>query len=431
MVDFSLQSVSKRRFGVSSHSVPPTVTIERAWRGLARLNNVRMPVLSNTSLPSAPGVSVYNVNDVGLKFNSWGKGLSSENSQASALMEFIERFSSENPTFDQDSMPRLSSREELPSRSHSFDTLGAYNFQHALYGDDLKNVKRRPLLWSKAYSLTYGEEVWLPSSRIWVNFSQQQIRDYCCTNGFSANNTREEAILQGLCEIVERHTLHLHFLNQNRPPMWRIPSEAIRDSGLREALHALKENGWVIVSNLHKTGLPFYTTSVWMHNPTSDYQYRTNGSYIHFATACSVDTAVSRCLTECVQSMSAEKIWRDRHAEARLKLTTNILEDLELRLESPKMEEPAEGLEHESDDFRDDIECAVSALASLNIEVLVADCTHSDLAIPVVRVICPTLQPNFLLHRRHLFHPMAIVTRHVERYQAVWDHARTSPSASV
>lgn len=423
MTKLTLQSVPKRLFGINFHSISPEATVERAMASLSKLTSQLMPALLNTSLVDAPGISIFSAGRPHSGYNAWGKGLSPASSRASAVMEFIERFSAETPVFGAHNQPFLSPRGELPFRSHGFDTLCAYNFQHAIY-KDLATLADRPLLWSKAYSLTHAEDVWVPTTRIWVNFSQQHIEDYCCTNGFSANNTREEAILQGLCEVIERHTLHLHFLNQARPSLSRIPLDRIENPALKETIVSLQLAGWVIVANLHQTGLPFHTTSVWMQNPKSQYVYSTEGSHVHFATACTIEASLSRCLTECVQSMSAEKIWRARHPDVQLSFSRNLLEDLELRLMSKRLESSTDEVSHTTDDFRDDIEAAVSILEALGTEVLVADCTHPSLGIPVVKVFCPGLQPNFLLHKRQPFDPMAIVSSHLENHLAVWKHAR-------
>jgi thiazole/oxazole-forming peptide maturase SagD family component len=430
MTDLAIRSVPKRSFGVNFHSISPESTVERAKASLSRLPSQPAPALVNASLADAPSVSIYSAGQAFSKYNAWGKGLSPESSQASALMEFVERFSAETPVFGAHNEPILSPRKALPFRSHGFDTLCAYNFQYALY-DDLENLSGRPLLWSKAYSLTHAEEVWLPTSRIWIRFPQPHVKDYCCTNGLSANNTREEAILQGICEVIERHTLHLHFLNKVRPNLSKIPLNRIANPSLKEAIFSLQEAGWVIVANLHRTGLPFHTTSVWMQNPKSQYEYRTEGSYIHFATACSIEASLSRCITECVQSMSAERIWRTSNPEIQLRLSRSLLEDLELRLISESSEDSKDAVLRATDDFKDDIEAAVSTLQAFGIEVLVADCTHPDLGIPVVKVFCPGLQPNFLLHKTQPFDSMAIVSNHLENHLTVWNHAKRSTVSST
>ncbi|MFS1899198.1 YcaO-like family protein [Vibrio cyclitrophicus] len=416
----SIDSVPKIRFDASYHSVPPEDTVDMALSKLQRINYFDRSMVEDSSPIEGSQIYIHRVVEKNPKYNAWGKGLSEASSKASALMEFVERYSSENPVFAQHNIPLLSARKDLDLRSHSFDTLCAYNFQHDLY-EDIVNLEQTPLLWSKVISLTNNEEVYIPTTRIFPNFHQDYIQDFCCTNGFSANNTIEEAIVQGLCEVIERHTLHLHALNSNSPRMLRIPLEQLENPDLCNSLDYLRKNGWIVVANLHDTGLPFFTTSVFMHNPKSEYIYRTEGSYVHFATASHFETSLSRCLSECVQSMAAEKIWRSQNGSRKLKFPTSVFSDLEKRLAS----EDIQTLKFtEYDDFSKDIDNAVSLMKKNGVEVLIADCTHPILEIPVVRVICPTLQPNFLLRNHKINSPRAIVSRHIENHEQIWNQAK-------
>lgn len=412
----------KKAFGVNFHSISPEQTVERATARLSAWAGRALPAPMDVSLADAPSISIFDAERLDPRFNAWGKGITAAASQASALMELVERLSAETPEFADTGKPMLSSRERLPFRSHGLDTLCAYNFQHALYGD-LAGLSGLPLYWSRALSLTWGDEVWIPSSRVWVNFAQPAFQDFCCTNGLSANNTREEAIVQGLCEVIERHTLHLHILNRRQPGLFRIPLDRIGDTGLRDVVDELQEAGWVVVANWHDNGLPFITTSVWMHNPAGGYVYRTDGSHVHFATACTLDASLARCITECVQSMAAERLWRERNPGVTLLPSRNLLEDLEQRLAAEVLP-PMPGTSAILGDFREDIEAAVLVLLAKGIEVTVADCTHPGLNIPVVRVICPGLQPNFLLRKHGPDDPMAIVSAHIEDHVAIWRRAR-------
>jgi len=53
-----------------------------------------------------------------------------------------------------------------------------------------------PIRWVVAHNLTVGEDQWIPIDWFYL------INEY---NGAAAGNTLEEAILQSLCEVVERH----------------------------------------------------------------------------------------------------------------------------------------------------------------------------------------------------------------------------------
>ena len=124
-----------------------------------------------------------------------GKGATPQQSEASALMELMERFSFFSfihdfpfPTFRYRDLDGFAvSAEDL--KKSVYDTQTPTELCRRFL-DDL------PLRWVKAWNLTLGKEQWVPIDWFYT------INEY---NGPAAGNTMEEAILQALCEVVERH----------------------------------------------------------------------------------------------------------------------------------------------------------------------------------------------------------------------------------
>lgn len=415
-------AIKKANFGVSCHSISPEKTVEIALSKLQKLEQFQNNILENVTPVNDCGVYAHRVKEKEIRYNAWGKGLTEIGSRASALMEYVERFSAENPVFNSKNNPILVPRKDLVDRSFFFDSLSAYNFQHHLY-DDHTYFDNKPILWNKVWSLTQSGFAFVPTTRIYPNYQQSNIKDFCCTNGFSANNTIAEAILQGLCEVIERHTLHLHILNKKTPKLLRVTQQEIGNTDLKRSINLLVEKGWFIVINLHETGLPFFTTSIFMINPKRSYVYKSERSYIHFATAADLDTSLSRCLSECVQTMAAEENMRMADSTKDTQPPISIFRDLKYRL-SADAYLPLETSTH--DTFDEEIDSAVNKLGKMGIEVLVADCTHPSLNIPVVKVICPALQPNFLLRNRAIDSPYAIVSKHIDSHNKIWRLAKAN-----
>jgi ribosomal protein S12 methylthiotransferase accessory factor len=85
---------------------------------------------------------------------------------------------------------------------------------------DELSVSRRifeslPLKWTVAYNLTQGTECLVPFDWFYA------INEF---NGPSAGNCREEAILQGICEVVERHVSSVISRGRLRVPAIRASS---------------------------------------------------------------------------------------------------------------------------------------------------------------------------------------------------------------
>jgi ribosomal protein S12 methylthiotransferase accessory factor len=126
-----------------------------------------------------------------------GRGITSEAAQASAMATAIERFSAE---YRGDPM-KLALYEEIGIR-------------HAIDPADL--ILARPLEagekvhWSPCYDLLGKEEAWVPSNAVFLPYNTLgEAKGLFASdpNGLAAGNTRDEAILAGLLEVLERDAL--------------------------------------------------------------------------------------------------------------------------------------------------------------------------------------------------------------------------------
>ena len=82
-----------------------------------------------------------------------------------------------------------------------------------------------PFKWTKAYNLTTEKEILIPFDWFFA------INEF---NGASAGNCAEEALIQGICEIIERHVSALVSLNKIKVPA--INSNTSRDAKACEML---------------------------------------------------------------------------------------------------------------------------------------------------------------------------------------------------
>jgi ribosomal protein S12 methylthiotransferase accessory factor len=164
-----------------------------------------------------------------------GKGASPMQAKASACMELAERFSffsfkndSENflvgdySTMRQTGYPVLDSSFLLQS-VHD-DTTSAELLERLLAGI--------PMQWTWATNITRQEDVLIPFSWFFA------INEF---NGPSAGNTYEEAALQGICEIVERHVCSI--INHQKKATPRIDLTSVFDPVARDLLNKFSKNG--------------------------------------------------------------------------------------------------------------------------------------------------------------------------------------------
>ena len=124
-----------------------------------------------------------------------GKGASPAQAEASAVMELVERYSFYHYARH---LPLLEATYgQVASRAMPFEQIAA-SVHHD--PEDLDRARQAfeglQLNWAKAFNLTRGEECLVPFDWFY------EINEF---NGTSAGNTLEEAALQGLAEVVERH----------------------------------------------------------------------------------------------------------------------------------------------------------------------------------------------------------------------------------
>ncbi|MEA1990703.1 MAG: YcaO-like family protein, partial [Thermodesulfobacteriota bacterium] len=128
---------------------------------------------------------------------SCGKGVSIEQAKASALMEAIERYSCE--WFIKEKEPFIiSSYDNL--NENALDPLSLLLSLPSIYqtNEILEDLRKAPLPWIEAFSLTHNKPILFPLHWFYLIYG---------TTGFASGNTIQEAILQAIGEIIERHNI--------------------------------------------------------------------------------------------------------------------------------------------------------------------------------------------------------------------------------
>lgn len=301
-----------------------------------------------------------------------GKGSTPAQAEASALMELVERFSFfaflQQGRFIYRS-PRQLSEAAVPFSTLAralFDTSPEVTAAARLYQD-------WPLYFTPATSLTHRHPVLVPIHWFYL------INEY---NGPAAGNSREEAILQGLCEVVERHVGSV--ISHERLFTPRIDPESVGDPVARELLTKFQRQG--IVLHLRDfsldTGIP--TIGVLAYDPAT---FPEASELVFTAgTTPHPEKSLIRALTEVAQ-LSGDF---DKHTSYRPTLPKYRSLTEASYLIRPEPLKSIHSLPNLADNnIRVEIENCLAALARLGLEVLVVDLTHPEIQIPAVYVIIP------------------------------------------
>jgi len=220
-----------------------------------------------------------------------GKGASADQARASALMELAERYSFFSFWAYEDRFARLTWSQ---AEARYGDALIPVEEIIASVGDPASPDQAREILdlvrwrFAPALDLARRREVFLPLD--WF----KKLNEF---NGSSAGNSPEESILQGLCELVERHVCAV--IDRDRPTLPTIAPASCTDPVLRDLLDAFARNGIQVWLKDFTLGLPAPTVGALAFDPAS---FPDRSEIVFTAgTASSPAKAAIRALTEVAQ----------------------------------------------------------------------------------------------------------------------------------
>ena len=344
---------------------------------------------------SGPGRTVDELR-AGLSGGSFGKGSTAEQGEASALMEAIERYSG---IFQGDEI-RVKRRFTdfppgdaiLPNDVQLFSDAQLRHDQTPLSGQDEHAVpppfdQSAQIEWSPVWSLRDGRFKYLPTAFLYF-FYRGPGHIPSDTNGCAAGNTREEAIVQGFLELVERDAYAIWWYNRVRRPA--VDLSQFDDSYTRDLQAQLAETGrrlWVldVTSDL---GIPtFVAMTHWMDEGKENIEF---GSGAHF----DARVALLRALTELNQFLSIALMGGGKSDKSSLDGTTPLrLENYPYLIpEGDSLLRPGFGAEFGRLDTREQALACVETAKRAGHDFLVLDCTRPDIEVPVVRVTVPGLR---------------------------------------
>jgi oxazoline/thiazoline synthase len=346
---------------------------------------------------SAPSETVHELRGA-LEGSSFGKGSTAEQGEASALMEAMERYSG---VFQGDEIRITKRFSDFPAGEAILPN-NVLLFSEAQYkrglaempGPDDEPVspflfdKEIEMEWSPVWSLRDMCFRYLPASILYFYYAGVVAPFHADSNGCAAGNTREEAIVQGFLELVERDSYALWWYNRLKRPAVNL--DRFNDSYVRDLQFQLAETGkhlWVldITSDL---GIPsFVAIAHWVKD---------GSEYIEFGSGSHFDARIAmlRTLTELNQFLSMEVMEGGARMQGSLDGVTP------LRIADYPYLLPGDGevLEAEFDsqfsrmETHEQVAACVRVAEKEGLDFLVLDQTRPDIEVPVVRVIVPGMR---------------------------------------
>ncbi|MFA5906268.1 MAG: YcaO-like family protein [Desulfobacula sp.] len=303
-----------------------------------------------------------------------GKGGTPAQSEASAVMELAERFSFFSFVKNEKNF-FYATPKEIGEKALPFDRI--IKSVHDNEADALK-VKpvfdELPLKWTMGYNLTRKKEVLIPFNWFYM------INEF---NGPSAGNCTEEALSQGICELMERHTSSLVSHGRIKVPGIRLDS--FTDPLVIEMLGKYKKQGIEVYASDFSldTGVP--TVGVLAYDPSTF----PDMSEIVWTAGTSPDPekAMSRALTETAQLAGDFNTGSNYVASGLPKFTR--IEDAGYITHPEKMVSIKDLPDLSDNNIKTEVENLIRTLEKRGFEILVISTKHDGLGIPAFYAVIP------------------------------------------
>jgi ribosomal protein S12 methylthiotransferase accessory factor len=303
-----------------------------------------------------------------------GKGATPAQAEASAVMELAERFSffsfcnTQNNFF-------TDTYNNLKARAIPFEMIAqSVHDQSAELAITQNIFETLPLKWTWGYNLTRQEAVLVPFNWFFA------INEY---NGPSAGNCVEEALSQGICEIVERHVSSI--ISRNKLKVPAISPDSATEPLVREMLQKYRQTGiQLFVSDFSlDTGIP--TVGILAYDPATF--PRTSEIIWTAGTTPDPQKALSRALTEVAQLAGDFNTGANYEASGLPKFSSL---DQAGFITAPESRISIASLPNLSNNnIRIEVENCIAALAQKGLDVIVINTRHPKLDIPAFYTIIP------------------------------------------
>jgi len=303
-----------------------------------------------------------------------GKGATPEQSEASAVMELAERFSffsfAHDPTnFFTSTYPNVDG-PVLP-----FELIAQSVHDESDEIDITRTIfETLPLKWTMAYNLSREQPVLIPFDWFYM------INEF---NGPSAGNCVEEAVSQGICEIIERHVSSV--VSRNRLQVPRIRPESVTDPAVLEMLAKYEKAGIrLFISDFSlDTGIP--SVGVLAYDPVT---FPARSEIVWTAgTTPDPQKALSRTLTEVAQLAGDFNSGANFVASGLPKFTK--IESAEFITAEERFIDISDLPDLSDNNIKAEIDNLLAALARNDMQAILIDTMHAQLEIPAFYTIIP------------------------------------------
>jgi ribosomal protein S12 methylthiotransferase accessory factor len=376
---FALKDVYKGYTLDLDKAVPPKETVSRFKE---KLKTIDLDILENTvridngrlDIPVYISICGKDAEKTVGKKRQMGKGGTPHQAEASAVMELAERFSLFSFSRNSNNFI-IEEYRNIKDRALPFKNIAESVHDNSQDLESARDIfSNLKLKWVRGYNLTKDREVLIPFD--WF----LTISEF---NGSAAGNCIEEAILQGICEVVERHVSSV--ISRNKFEVPHIDLTSVTDTLALELIHKYSRAGIKLYASdfTLDTGIP--TVAVLAYDPST---FPEKSEIVWTAgTTTAPQKSLIRALTEVAQLAGDFNTGSGYEPSGLPKFRDLAKADFVIH---PRRKVSVSSMPDLSDDnMKLEIKNCVEALSKRGMEALVVDVTHPELKIPAVYTIVP------------------------------------------
>ncbi len=337
---------------------------------ITSLDRIGIPVFSCIRPTAMDGaITVYN-----------GKGATVEESRISAIMEGIERYSSEM----HDRRPELAPYDEM--RMRGVNVLDPKDLILPM-GAEIDRL----IPWTEGWDIVSDQPVLVPSHAVFHPLPPNYRGPFRTnTNGLASGNTFEEAVFHALSEVIERDAWSLvEACRDTGPAVTDMTDETIIAMQEKFSRAQVEVTVRDITSDIGIPTMAAVADDVLLKDPLL--------LTIGIGTHTSARIAVMRALTEVAQSRLTQ-IHGAREDTTLAEMRKKMGYDRAKRINGYWFRDNGtigygNVKSSDTDDFKKDIGNIIGALKKQGMDrVIIVDLTREEIGMPVVRVIVPGLE---------------------------------------
>jgi ribosomal protein S12 methylthiotransferase accessory factor len=231
-----------------------------------------------------------------------------------------------------------------------------------------------PMQWAWGTNVTTGKDILIPFSWFFA------INEF---NGPSAGNTYEEAALQGICEIVERHVCSV--VNNKKSVTPRIDPDSVQDEVAKTLIGKFRDNQIELYLNDFSLDTGICTVAALAIDRST---FPGKSEIVYTAgTTPDPEKALIRAITEVAQ-LAGDFNTDSNYIASGLPKPLSM-EEVEYLTDSPGRISIQEMANLSHDNIKVEVDNCIASLKKIGLEVLMLDVTHDGLDIPALYTIVP------------------------------------------